>query len=311
MKSALHTGGETLHEHDLGLSHDWVVLQRQNQERRRLLGMLTGLGGAVLLPGCGGGGSDSGTSITAATTSTAASSTATTTSSSSSSSTTSTSTACIADPAETAGPYPADGTNSANGSISNVLVASGIVRSDIRSSFGSTTATAAGLPMTLTITLVNTNAACAVLAGYAIYLWHCNALGKYSLYDLPAENYLRGVQVTDSAGQVTFSSISPGTYSGRYPHIHFEVYRNANTATQGSNSLLTSQMCLPRDIASAVYTANSTVYTGSSANLAQVTIASDNVFGDNTAAQIAAQTPVLSGSTSAGYTGTIVVGLAL
>lgn len=262
-----------------------------------MLSLLTGLGGSVLLPGCGGGGASS------ASASTMASSSSSTTCSSSSSG------SCVADPTETAGPYPADGTNTANGSVVNTLVASGVVRSDIRSSFGSSTTTAPGIPLVLTINLVNVNASCSALSGYAIYLWHCSAAGKYSLYDVPAENYLRGVQVTDSNGQLTFTTIFPGCYSGRYPHMHFEVYRSVSTATQGSNSLLTSQMCMPRDAASAVYSANSTVYAGSTANLAQVTIASDNVFGDNTTAQIAAQTPSLTGSASAGYTGSITIGM--
>lgn len=310
-----HAAPNTLEDHDLGLRHDLQLLQRQSQDRRRLLGMLTGVGGALLVPGCGGG-SDSGSSTAATTTTSSASTTvsgsgSTSATTSGTGTTTTTGTACVADPAETAGPYPADGSNTANGSTVNVLVASGIVRSDIRSSFGSSTTTAAGVPMSLTVTLVNTQAACAVLAGYAIYLWHCDAAGKYSLYDLPAQNYLRGVQVTDAQGQVTFQSIVPGCYSGRYPHIHFEVYKTLNSATQGSNALLTSQMCLPRDIASAVYSGSSTVYSGSTANLARVTTANDNVFGDNTAAQIAAQTPALSGSVSAGYTGSIVVGLAI
>jgi protocatechuate 3,4-dioxygenase beta subunit len=38
------------------------------------------------------------------------------------------------------------------------------------------------------------------------------------------ESYLRGVQVTDSNGQVTFTTIYPACYSGRWPHIHFEVF---------------------------------------------------------------------------------------
>ncbi|QHJ01481.1 intradiol ring-cleavage dioxygenase [Xylophilus rhododendri] len=302
----------TPHEHDLGLAHDLKILERQSRERRRMLGLITGVGGSLLLPACGGGGGESGSSTTTSAASTASATTSgTTTTTSTSTTTTSSLSSCVADPTETAGPYPADGSNSRNGSVVNALVSSGIVRSNIRSSFGSSSTTAAGVPVALTISLVNTNASCAVLSGYAIYLWHCNAAGQYSLYDLPAENYLRGVQSTDDLGQATFLTIFPGCYAGRYPHIHFEVYRSTGTATQGSNSLLTSQMCLPRDACSAVYSANSSVYSGSTANLAGVTIASDNVFGDNNAAQIAAQTPTLSGSASAGYTATIVVGLAL
>ncbi|WPB57536.1 intradiol ring-cleavage dioxygenase [Xylophilus sp. GOD-11R] len=309
MKSASSTTAtHEAHDHDLGLRHDLRVLARQSQERRRMLGLLTGVGGSLWLPGCGGGGGDSGTSVAASSSSTT---TTGTTTSTVNTTTSASATTCIADPTETAGPYPADGSNRANGSVVNVLVASGIVRSNIRSSFGTSTTTAAGVPLELTVSLVNTNAACAALSGYAIYLWHCNAAGQYSLYDLPAENYLRGVQVSDDLGQATFLSIFPGCYSGRYPHIHFEVYRSGSTATQGSNALLTSQMALPREACTAVYAADSTTYSGSTANLSRVTTANDNVFGDNTAAQIAAQTPTLAGGRTTGYTGTIVIGLAL
>src|SRR2546430_2522114 len=83
--------------------------------------------------------------------------------------------------------------------VSNILAVSGIVRSDITTSFGTSTTTAAGVPLQLTITLVNSNMACAPLEGYAIYIWHCNRDGNYSLYSsgVQNENYLRGVQVTD------------------------------------------------------------------------------------------------------------------
>jgi hypothetical protein len=46
-------------------------------------------------------------------------------------------------------------------------------------------------------------------------------------------------------------------------------------------------------------------------NLAQVTISNDNVFGDNTSAQIAQMAPSMSGSVSAGYTATATIGLAV
>jgi len=47
-------------------------------------------------------------------------------------------------PEETAGPFPGDGSNGPD-----VLEQSGVVRSDLRSSFGGSTGTAAGVPMTL------------------------------------------------------------------------------------------------------------------------------------------------------------------
>ncbi|MFT4253525.1 MAG: intradiol ring-cleavage dioxygenase, partial [Caulobacter sp.] len=185
-------------------------------------------------------------------------------------------------------------------------------RSDIRSSFGSSTTTAPGVQLTLTITLVNTNNSCAALSGYAIYIWHCTRDGNYSLYSsgIQDENYLRGVQVTDSNGQVTFTTIFPGCYSGRWPHIHFEVYPSLATATGYANRVLVSQFAMPSAICDTVY-AGATGYSASVTNKAAITIASDNVFGDNTSAQIAAQTPSLSGSVSAGYTGTVVIGLAV
>ncbi|MBL8552774.1 MAG: intradiol ring-cleavage dioxygenase [Phenylobacterium sp.] len=195
----------------------------------------------------------------------------------------------------------------ANGVLSNSLTAAGIVRSDIRSSFGSLSGTAAGVPLTLAINLVNVNASCAALADYAIYIWHADALGRYSLYDLPQQNYLRGVQATNASGQATFTTIFPGCYAGRYPHIHFEVFRSLATATNVSNRLLTSQFAMPAAACSAVYADSN--YTGSAARFAQTTTGNDNVFGDNTAAQIAAMTPALTGSVSAGYTGSVTVGL--
>ncbi|MFT4177854.1 MAG: intradiol ring-cleavage dioxygenase [Thermomonas sp.] len=217
----------------------------------------------------------------------------------------------MTDPQETNGPYPADGSNSINGSVVNVLSSSGIVRSDIRSSFGISTNTAPGVPLTLTIKLANTNASCAGLSGYAVYLWHCTRDGLYSLYSsgVQNENYLRGLQVSDSNGELTFQTIYPGCYSGRWPHIHFEVYPSLSVATHRNNAVLVGQMAMPEGISRTVY-AGGSGYSTSTSNLNQISLSSDNVFGDNTAAQLAQQTPSLTGSVANGYTGTILVGLA-
>jgi protocatechuate 3,4-dioxygenase beta subunit len=167
------------------------------------------------------------------------------------------------------------------------------------------------VPLTLTITLVNTNSSCAVLSGYAIYIWHCNRSGEYSLYSsgIQNENYLRGVQVTDANGQVTFTTIYPACYSGRWPHIHFEVYPSLATATTYANRVLVSQFAMPDSINATVFA--STGYSASVSNYAAISLSSDNVFGDNTSAQIAIQTPTITGSVSAGYVGTATVGVAL
>ena len=284
-----------LHDHDFGLPHDLKIMAQRNLQRRQALSWLLAGGSAALLVGCGGG-----------------SSTAADTGSSSSGGTgTSTATgSCIANATETNGPFPSDGSNTVNGMVSNVLIESGIVRSDVRTSFGSATGTAGGVPLTLALTVVNSNNGCAALSGYAVYMWHCTREGGYSLYSSSVlnENFLRGAQVTDAGGKVTFTTIYPGAYSGRYPHIHFEVYPSLSMATLYTNRVLVSQMAMPRDISSTVY-ANATGYSASVANLAAVTIASDGVFGDNSTAQMTQMTPVLTGSVSAGYNGTILVGV--
>ncbi|MBJ7376557.1 MAG: intradiol ring-cleavage dioxygenase [Sphingobium sp.] len=184
-----------------------------------------------------------------------------------------------------------------------------MVRTDIRSSFGSSSGTAAGITMTLTITVVNVNSSCAALEGYAVYIWHCTRDGLYSLYTVPGENYLRGVGVTDANGQVTFTSIFPGCYSGRYPHIHFEVYPSLARATSYANRVLTSQFAMPADACTTVYATSG--YTSSKSNFASISTSSDNVFGDNTSAQVTAMTPTMTGDITNGYTGAVTVGLAI
>ncbi|KQQ07611.1 intradiol ring-cleavage dioxygenase [Rathayibacter sp. Leaf296] len=178
-------------------------------------------------------------------------------------------------PDETAGPYPGDGSNGVD-----VLENSGVVRSDIRSSIDGG-ATAAGVPMTLTLTILDTANGDVPFAGAAVYVWHCDAGGKYSMYSsgVEDETYLRGVQVADANGAVTFTSVFPACYSGRWPHIHFEVYPDAASITDAANAIATSQVALPEDACAAVYALDE--YSGSTANLAQVSLADDNVFGDD------------------------------
>ena len=293
-----------LHEHDRGLIHDLNVLIG----RRSALGWLTSAGvGAVAVAcfGCSESSDDSASTGTTSSSSSTASG-----SGSGSSGTTTGADQCVADPSETNGPYPADGTNNANGSLANVLIESGIVRSDIRSSFGSLSGTADGVELTLTIKVVDVNNSCAPLEGYAVYIWHCDAAGDYSIYNLPNQNYLRGVGVTDANGEVTFTTVFPGCYSGRWPHIHFEVYPSLAKATQYSNRVLCSQFAMPENECTLVYN-NVSTYSGSTSAYSRISIASDNIFNDNTTAQLNQQTPTLSGSTSSGYSGQVTVGLAI
>ncbi|MHA6720545.1 intradiol ring-cleavage dioxygenase [Sphingomonas sp. RS6] len=294
------------HDHDRGLAHDLGAMTAL-ASRRRALRWFTGAGTAAVLAACDGSSnsSDSGTVVSPTPTPTP-SATPTPTPTPTATSTGS----CVVDPTETNGPYPADGTNTSSGLTSNALTATNVVRSDIRSSFiGSSTTAATGVQLTLTLTVVDVNTACAPLVGYAVYIWHCDANGKYSLYDLPNESYLRGVGVTDANGQVTFTTIFPGCYSGRWPHIHFEVFSSLANATSGRYATLISQLAMPTAACSTVYNGSS-AYSSSIRNFSSISLSSDNVFGDNTAAQLAQQTPAATGSVSEGLTATAVIGIA-
>jgi protocatechuate 3,4-dioxygenase beta subunit len=276
--------------------HDSQGLRADSQlmHRRRLLGLGLGGSAALLLAGCGGSGSDSYVLSSSSGSSSSSSGSGTSSGNGSSS--------CGAIPEETAGPYPGDGSNGVN-----ALTRSGIVRSDIRSSLISGN-TAQGIPLTVILKLVNSNNACAALANYGIYLWHCDRDGNYSLYSsaIVNEDYLRGVQQTDAGGSVTFSTIFPGCYSGRWPHIHFEIYPSQSVATTSANKLRTSQLALPQDVCTEVYN-NATGYSSSVRNLSQTSLVSDNVFSDGYSLQLSSVT----GSLSAGYTATLVVGVAV
>jgi len=208
-------------------------------------------------------------------------------------------------PEETAGPYPGDGSNSNGSGIANALALTGIVRSDIRSSIAGASGVADGVSLTVNLHLVGTNSSCADLSGYAVYLWHCTRDGKYSMYSagITGENYLRGVQEANSSGVVTFTTIFPGCYSGRVPHIHFEVYRSATTATAYSNKLKTSQLAFPTDVCDEVYATSG--YSASVANFAAISFSSDNVFSDGVALQLA----TVTGNATDGYIAELQVGV--
>lgn len=270
---------------------DYGGLQRdlratgQAMDRRSLFRLAAGLGagfGALQLIGCSG-------SPTAASTTTTGTTTTTT------SGTSATCTTKI--PSETEGPYPGDGSNGPN-----ALGTSGVIRSDIRSSFAGLSGTADGVPLTIALTIVSAST-CAPLSGRAVYLWHCDRLGRYSLYSsgVTNQNYLRGTQETNASGIVTFTSIYPGCYSGRWPHIHFEVYPSLASATSVANKIATSQIALPKATNDVVYATAG--YEASITNQAQVTLASDNVFSDGATLELA----TITGSVAGGLIATLTV----
>jgi len=197
-------------------------------------------------------------------------------------------------PEETAGPYPGDGSNGVN-----VLTESGVVRSDITTSFGDASGVAGGVPVTVRLKVYDLNGEdVAALSGAAVYLWHCDRDGNYSMYSeaVADENYLRGVQETDVKGRVEFTTIFPACYAGRWPHMHFEVYQSLDEATSYKNKLRTSQLALPQDVCDVVYATDG--YDQSVSNLAGVSLDSDGIFSDGYSLQLA----TVTGSVADGYT---------
>jgi len=175
-------------------------------------------------------------------------------------------------PEETAGPYPGDGSNGPD-----ALADPAVVRRDITTSFGDYTGTATGVPATIELTVLD-SATCAPKAGAAVYLWHADKDGRYSMYTAPEANYLRGVGEADTNGVVAFDSIWPGCYDGRWPHVHFEVYPSVADALGATNRITTSQIALPEAECAQVYAASG--YETSATNLTHTSLATDMVFRD-------------------------------
>ncbi|MEU9731488.1 intradiol ring-cleavage dioxygenase [Streptomyces sp. NPDC048002] len=274
----------------LARPHDEVVDQgagfdaRTLLTRRRMLGMVGAGVSSFALAACSS--DDSSTSGTGSTPSTSAGS--------------GTSEGEI--PEETNGPYPADGTNDVN-----ILERSGIVRSDITSSLDGGT-TVEGVPLTLTFNVTDMADDDAPFEGVAVYAWQCDAQGLYSMYSEGVENetYLRGVQIADADGSVTFKTIVPGCYTGRWTHIHFEVYPSSDSATNVSSAIATSQLAFPPAMLAKVYALDT--YSGSTENLAGVgtKVSDDGIFGDG---DWKLQVPEVSGNVTDGYTAELTFGV--
>ena len=187
---------------------------------------------------------------------------------------------CVLTGSETAGPYP-------------TKTPSSLDRSDI-------TDGQAGVPLAVKITIKNTNNSCAVLSDAIVDIWHCTCVGYYSEYvvnpgggyssvDNTSQHFLRGRQITDANGLVTFTTIYPGWYGGRAPHIHVHVYNSSGT------SLLVTQIAFPADVCNTVYTTASDYKAHGTQDTSNT---ADMVFSDSLDTELA----TVTGSVSAGYT---------
>jgi protocatechuate 3,4-dioxygenase beta subunit len=114
-----------------------------------------------------------------------------------------------------------------------------------------------GAPLQLALQVVRAGD-CATLANARVDVWHADAVGLYSGYERQSgvggistkaaigQQYLRGTQITDTAGNVQFRTIFPSWYGGRTPHVHFKVFL-------GGNEVVASQIFFPDEISKEVF----------------------------------------------------------
>ena len=167
---------------------------------------------------------------------------------------------CTVTDTETAGPFPTKSPST-------------LEMTDIRSD-------RTGVAFTIKITIQNKNNSCAALTDAIVDIWHCDKDGYYSEYggsgmqtvDMTAVHFLRGRQVTDSNGLVGFTSVFPGWYSGRAPHIHVHIYNSSG------QSLLVTQIAFPTSVCDTVYTTATSFYTKGKQDTSNT---SDSVFSDS------------------------------
>lgn len=182
---------------------------------------------------------------------------------------------CTVAPTETEGPYPTH-------------TPASYVRSDIRDD-------RTGVPLTMNLTIRNTNNNCAALAGVLVDVWHCDKDGNYSEYGTgyTGLHFLRGRQTTDANGQVSFTTIFPGWYNGRATHIHVHIFSASGA------SLKITQIAFPEGTNSAVALVNASTANGYTKGMSGYTYnAQDGIFSDDTAGiEIAG----VAGSVAAGY----------
>jgi len=200
---------------------------------------------------------------------------------------------CIVTAEEVEGPYPYPG-----GELTNPLN-----RADV-------TGGQTGVPLSLAISVVNTKNNCALVSNARVDIWHCNKDGYYSGYgsqnggSLGTQSYLgqtwlRGYQLTDATGKLTFNTIYPGWYQGRATHIHLEVFVN-NVLKK------TGQITFAESISDVVH--QSSLYAAHGVNTMRNS--GDGIF-NNSATDLANETVALTGSVAGGYSGSYTIGIAL
>ena len=174
-----------------------------------------------------------------------------------------------------------------------------LLRSDVRSD-SQTGTTMAGVPLTLTVHLTDAGADCTPQPGAYVDIWQCNAQGAYSAVsgsgnpDNTGVDWLRGYQVSDAEGKVTFTTIVPGWYVGRTLHIHFRVRLALDSSTPHN---FTSQFFFDETTTAAVLATSAYQKSGT-----RTSNSTDGIYD----ASLVLPT---SGSSAAGYTASYTVNL--
>jgi protocatechuate 3,4-dioxygenase beta subunit len=164
-----------------------------------------------------------------------------------------------------------------------------------------------GVPLDLTIRVID-HERCVPVANAAVDIWQCNADGVYSeeqSEETVGQEYLRGIQFTDSDGDAELQTIYPGHYAGRATHIHVKVHiggKRTKTAYRGGHVTHTGQIFFNEGVTNSVY-ATSPYDTG---RVARVPNAQDRVYTQQGGKR---SMPKLAGSVGAGITAKIALGI--
>jgi protocatechuate 3,4-dioxygenase beta subunit len=182
-----------------------------------------------------------------------------------------------------------------------------------------------GVLLQLEITIVDTTKSCAPVPNAAVDIWHCDARGYYAGFEqndpdqmvgagssftyTPPNNYLRGVQMTDTNGTATFTTIYPGYYYGRTIHIHVEVHTDGSASATnygGGHVCHTGQLYFDDSTTDAVQNVDPYSQPRSSP---RTTNPNDTIYtGQGGADALVTLTP-LGSSASAGFRATITLGV--
>ncbi|WP_105971572.1 intradiol ring-cleavage dioxygenase [Streptomyces geranii] len=183
-----------------------------------------------------------------------------------------------------------------------------LVRADIHE-------TKTGIPLKLTLTVVDDDT-CAPLSNALVEIWHCDALGEYSGFvgnnghsEPDNGTFLRGGVLTNSSGVAAITSVYPGWYRGRCVHIHLKVHTNVTLTSDGSftggRELHTGQLFFDETITAKV----AALSTYAANTVTRTTLAQDSIYDEGGAASGLLTLTALGSSTSAGYAGTLTVGV--